>query len=611
MANFNVSYIIEAIDQFSSVGVNIRQSMNKLDNKAKNLSARFAKMGSSLSRVGKNLSLKWTLPMIAAGGATLKVASDFQHSALVMQGALKLTQEQIAMFRKEAIYLGETTIFRARQVMEGMKLMAYSGVKVGDIMSVAAKATEFATANELDFATASVLMSKVMVAFKKDAADLPKIMDTITRANLLVAGSASDIAIPLGYAALSAKQAKISFGDLTASLLIFRRAGVQASRSGTIMRKILTRLQAPIKTTKEFYKALGLNMEKMTRNGIKFNKILEVAAERHFGVGKAAGAAALIFGQRAGPAFQALVNNIGQLKSFEKELTNTGGVMERIAKKQLAGIYGGFKILSAEVEHFQLMLADPNTLVWVRKLELGLGRMFRTVADSHGYWKTLIRDTGLFLILTGPLLFALGKIVFVLLMLQKIRVFSVLFSGIKLLLNPMGLIIAAVGLLAFGFYELYKHSIVFRTVAKTLGKILYWGFYPVWIILKAIWKTISDITRMATAPMRWAKTLGKMLFGHKVVSSLKMTRLTTPGETASMNLAKKLINYNAAPIFKTKPLEAPIAVHRIALSTQPQTVTSKLDINVRDPDKHITSISAQGSHPIELNLGQNMALSSI
>ena len=48
-------------------------------------SAKFKQLGSSAMAVGKQMSMKMTLPLVAAGGAAFKMASDFESSMTKIQ----------------------------------------------------------------------------------------------------------------------------------------------------------------------------------------------------------------------------------------------------------------------------------------------------------------------------------------------------------------------------------------------------------------------------------------------------------------------------------------------------------------------------------------------
>jgi hypothetical protein len=315
---------------------------------------------------------------------------------------------------------------------------------------------------------------------------------------------------------------------------------------------------------------------------------------------------------------------------LQKELKNTGDIMDRMSEKQLAGVSGATKILAAEWEHFQLRLADPTTLVWVRKLELGLGRLLRTVADGKGPWKSFMRAMVLLLAISGPLLFTLGKFIFIFMMLNKVfRITSLFMKGLKvgmfLFTNPIGLVILAVALLVVGFYLLYTHCAKFRKAINNLLKspVVKWlekltilflklgiGFvtYVSIPMLKFFWALIKILYKVS-------KFLVKLFFKPLIDGFKFVYHLVNKVLSVFMKLfhLKKLVSDKgkAAITIQHKIDKAPIVIKPFMTGIPAQTLTSKLNISVYDPDKHVKSVSASGDNLFDFNLGPNMAMSRI
>lgn len=76
--SFNISYIFEAIDRFSPTIGKINSSLIKMQSKIKSVTSSFKKFGSSVTSLGRSLSLKLTAPLAAFGVYVLKQAANFQ-----------------------------------------------------------------------------------------------------------------------------------------------------------------------------------------------------------------------------------------------------------------------------------------------------------------------------------------------------------------------------------------------------------------------------------------------------------------------------------------------------------------------------------------------------
>jgi hypothetical protein len=83
--------------------VNITGDSKKLNQSLKSASANLKSFGSKLSSIGTNLSLRVTAPLGLAGGAAIKMASDFQESLNKVDVAFKGSSKEVRDFAKTTL----------------------------------------------------------------------------------------------------------------------------------------------------------------------------------------------------------------------------------------------------------------------------------------------------------------------------------------------------------------------------------------------------------------------------------------------------------------------------------------------------------------------------
>lgn len=107
MANFNISYVYQAIDKFTPVVKKIQGEAESFRKRMEKTQKALDTTSQSLDRFGKSWSMKVTLPLIAAGGASLFAAGKFQKlqasfTTLLGSGE-KATQMLTALDKMETI----------------------------------------------------------------------------------------------------------------------------------------------------------------------------------------------------------------------------------------------------------------------------------------------------------------------------------------------------------------------------------------------------------------------------------------------------------------------------------------------------------------------------
>ncbi len=87
----------------SNLKLNITGDSSKLKSALSSASAKMQSFGSKMQNVGKQMSTRLTLPLVAAGGAAIKFASDFQESMNKVDVAFGNSRNEVKEFAKTTL----------------------------------------------------------------------------------------------------------------------------------------------------------------------------------------------------------------------------------------------------------------------------------------------------------------------------------------------------------------------------------------------------------------------------------------------------------------------------------------------------------------------------
>ncbi len=300
-----------------------------------------------MKAVGATMTATLTVPIVGLGVASLKAFGDFEQG---MNRVKAVTQESGAAFdamNATALELGRTTQFSASQAADAMGFLAMAGFKANEIISAMPSTLQLAAAGAMDLGRAADITSNILTGYGLSVAELAHANDVLvtgmTNANvdLTMLGESFKMVGPI------AKAAGVQFEETAAMISILGNAGIQGSMAGTSLRKAITSLIAPTKEQAKIMKRLGLNVTDTYGRFVGFADVIQQLEEN------GAGAADMmkLFGQRAGPAMQAAVDQGSKaIRRMTTLMEENEGVAKRVAETQLEGWKGAMTKLKSAVE---------------------------------------------------------------------------------------------------------------------------------------------------------------------------------------------------------------------------------------------------------------------
>jgi TP901 family phage tail tape measure protein len=436
----------------------------------------------NLGRIGTNLSMKVTLPIIMLGKKILDTSAQFEQSMANAASVSGATGEELQRMTDLARQMGKTTVFSASQAADAMYYMASAGYKVEQmadsiqpILNLAA-----ATQSDLAFTTDTVIAS--LNQFGLEAKDAERVTNVFASVIGNSQATLDKLSYSMRYVGPVANSLGYSIEETTAALGLLYNSGFKGEQAGTVLRGALSKLLKPTSAIEKALSELGLAYEDVNPSTKSLTDI--IGALEKVGINTAQ--AVSIFGQEAGPGMMALISQgSNALIDMTKRITGTNAASD-MAEKQLDTLQGSMKILKSMMEELALSVGDiliPVLRKLIEKYVMPFTERLNKVSKAS---KETAVKIAMIAAEIGPLFFILSKVV---------KIVSIGVKVLAFLTSPIGLIIAAIGILIFILVKLFKTNEEFRTA-----------------VLK-IWESIkSNIVRVISVISEWWDSKGRALY---------------------------------------------------------------------------------------------------
>lgn len=318
-------------DQFSGPASRIRSS-------AAATQEQLMKMQEDQLRSSRNMYAGLAM----AGGMAVRgmskvigTAAKFGFEMRFVKEISKSSFEEQDKLSRQAMELGQRTIFFAKDVAEGMRFMAMAGMGYKEVTGNIGAAVNLAAAANLSIAGrggAADIMTNIMKIFTIRAKDSTYVADILAEAATSANLNVFELGEALKYAGNTAVTLKVPLQEAAAMAMTLANAGMQGSMAGVAMENSMRYLVQSIGTfasgtQKQALSMLGLSAEDFRDADGNFKSmvhnigLIKKAAER-MGTVEQYNIAKVLFGVRGARAGLLIMRNyeefLGHFEKFEK-----------------------------------------------------------------------------------------------------------------------------------------------------------------------------------------------------------------------------------------------------------------------------------------------------
>jgi len=304
-------------------------------------------------------------------GQVVKSAAQFGFEMEFVKQISKSTVAEQAKLSDQAMDLGQSTIFFAKDVAEGMRFMAMAGMKYEDITGNVAAAVNLAAAANLSIAGrggAADILTNIMIAFKKEASESGYVADILAEAATSANTNVFELGEALKYSASTARTLNIVLEESTAILMTLADAGMQGSMAGVAFENSMRYLAQAIGnfasgTQKKALEALGLsaddfqdasgNLNSMVQNiTVLKNAMVGMGTVERYNISK------VLFGVRGARAGLLLIANYERFINHLNIFQGAQGRATEISMGMMDTLEGSIRRLKAVWTHLGIFFTE-------------------------------------------------------------------------------------------------------------------------------------------------------------------------------------------------------------------------------------------------------------
>ncbi len=417
-------------DKLEEANGRLQRSYERLQNSQKTIQ----RLNQTQQNINESIShtktqLVGTVGVMAAAGAAIyngpvKKAAEFQEQMSTVQAISGATGDDLERLSEKAEEMGNKTKFTAKEAGQAMEYMAMAGWRTKDMLGGIEGVMNLAAASGEELAAVSDIVTDAMTAFGIKADGTTNGVANATHFADVLAKTASTTNTDVGkmgktfeYVAPVAGSLGYSLEDTATMIGIMANSGIKASKSGTALRSIMTRLSTDAGASSKSLGALGILTEKL---GVQFYdskgetrdlaKVIGETREAWKGLTKEEqnNYAKKIAGQSGISGFLALMN--AEQEDFDKvtaSINKADGAAEKMADIKLDNLNGQITLMQSAWDTLQVKLGKmllPVLTDLIKKATEVLGVVTTFVQKNPEMTKTVAK------VVAGLMAFRVGML---------------------------------------------------------------------------------------------------------------------------------------------------------------------------------------------------------
>ncbi len=502
-----MSRVIDAVlrlrDEFTqplSKSIDLMTSASKAGDKTRKSIEKF---GNGIAEVGAGMTAAITVPVVAAGAACVKTASDFESSLSQVQATMGITKDATTQLNGQTVNtmdalsdlakeMGKTTKFSATEAADAINNMAMAGYDVQKTYDTLPTVLSLASAGSLDLDYATQLVANGMAVMGENCESAQQMADMMAVTASSAYGSVADFGEGLLVAGGQASVCGQSMEDTYTALGMLGNAGMQGSEGGTALRNTLKNLYQPTDKAAKVLKKLGVTTSNSDGTLKSMQDVLQELNGAMSGMNDAeiSTTMAEIFDTRTIAAANALLQSSGdewdQLRnkiSGASDMYDGQGAAAGMAATQLDNMEGRITILKSSIEGLAISFGEillpyvEKGVAWIQNL------VDKFNALDDGQKQNIVKFAAM-AAAAGPLIMGFGKMIVmgskILGVFSKVRG---IFQGVQAaggamkfamaaLSGPIGIVVAACAAIVAIVAVVITHFDMFKEAAANVAAVV-------------------------------------------------------------------------------------------------------------------------------------------
>jgi TP901 family phage tail tape measure protein len=226
----------------SEAALNVRLGAKTKEFQAKMAAAskRVKKLGKNISAVGRSMTTMFTVPLLAAGAASIKLSLDFQKSMTKIQTLVGRTAEEIEVMKAGIMEMSTKTAKSPVELAEGLYFLESAGLSGANAMETLESVAKGSAIGLGDMESLSIVAAASQNAYGEEVLTSTEALDkfaVMVRTGMFDANELSNV---LGKQLGLASSLGINFDEVGAIISTFTQTTGDATGAATGLSSIMT-----------------------------------------------------------------------------------------------------------------------------------------------------------------------------------------------------------------------------------------------------------------------------------------------------------------------------------------------------------------------------------
>ena len=507
----------------SNLKVNITGDSSKLKNSLSSASSKLQAFGSKMQSVGKSMSMRLTLPLIAAGAAATKMAFDFDKSMGQIESLVGIAGDEVKKLGETAKKMAIDTGRSANEAAEALFFITSAGLEgaaATDTLNASLKASAVGLG---ETKTIADLATSAMNAYGQGNLNASGATDVLVSAVRLGKLEASELAGAMGGVLPIASNMGVQFHEVGAALAAMSKTGTNAANGATQLNAIMTTIAKPTAEAEAAFGKMGFTSDSLKQT-LAEQGLMGTLSMLKDGLDK------------TGQTFTDIAPNVrawkgildltgssmeDNIKLFDEMTRATGATDEAFEKTSQTASFKMTKGLNAMKSSF--LEVGQIILQAVAPAVEKIGEFFTNLTEK---FKALSPTTQKIILAFVGIVAALGPIIAIIGTLMTLA--PAIGAAFTVMMGPIGLIVAALAAVAYVIYnnwagikaaivkvanyfiELYNESLLVQMGVNFLIGVFKTAFATAKFMVKNI---ITVFKALGTAVMNIFGSIGDIIMG--------------------------------------------------------------------------------------------------
>lgn len=229
-------------------------------------SGKLQSLGGKMKNIGGSLSRNVTLPLVAAGAASVKLAMDFDKSMTQIESLVGVAGDEVAKMGESAKQMASDTGRSASEAADALFFITSAGLRGDEAMQTLEASLKAAAVGLGETKTIADLATSAMNAYGSDTLSASGATDILVAAVREGKLEASELAGAMGGVIPIASNMGVGFEEIAAAMAAMSRTGTDAASGATQLNAILSTIAKPTEQSRLAFARMGLSTDDLQKS---------------------------------------------------------------------------------------------------------------------------------------------------------------------------------------------------------------------------------------------------------------------------------------------------------------------------------------------------------